>query len=108
LLGVAGGCVFAIMKVRGILQKMDTTVSPKLDEVGKTLTAVKPAVAQTGPLMESVNVAMDAVDMKIVEIDGTLAKIAGIGNQVIGIAATVPEVANKTNQSIKDKLFKRG
>ena len=107
VLGATAGCVFAIIKLRDILQKMDTTVSPKLDEVGKTLTAIKPAVAKSGAIMESVNVAFDAVDATILDIDETIAKVAGISGKVIHVVETVPVALDNANQSVKDKIFKR-
>lgn len=108
LLGVAGGCVFGIMKIREIIGMLDTKVSPKLDEVKQITEGLKPAVAQSEGLLQSVNVAMDALDVTLLDVDDKLNQISSLTGKVTGVLEAAPEAAGKAKSSLKAKLFKRG
>lgn len=105
LLGVAGGCVFAALKLRQALGMLDTKVEPKLDEVGAKLSALKPAVAQTGELMQRVNVTLDALDVEIVKADAKLDQLAALTGKVSDVAQTAPEVARGVGSTLKESLL---
>ena len=104
LLGVAGGCAFGVMKLRGILTKMDTKVEPKLDEIKKVTGGLVPAVGQVEGLLQSVNTAMDALDATLLEVDGKLAQIKQISGMAIAAGEAGSQIAQQTKATVKDKV----
>jgi hypothetical protein len=104
LLGVAGGCVFGIMKLRQVLGLMDTKVEPKLDEIRKITGGLVPAVEQAEGVLQSVNVAMDSLDTTLVEVDGKLAQIKQLSGMAIAAGEAGSQIAQQTKATVKDKV----
>ena len=107
LLGIAGGCVFGVLKVREALVTLDTRIDPKLDDLKAKTEALKPAVAQVEGLMQSVNVTLDALDMTIVEVDGKLEQLSNLTSTVAGIGEAIPQAAESAKTSVKASLLNR-
>ena len=104
LLGVAGGCVFGIMKLRQVLALMDTKVEPKLNEIRKITGGLVPAVEQAEGVLQSVNVAMDSLDTTLVEVDGKLAQIKQLSGMAIAAGEAGSQIAQQTKATVKDKV----
>lgn len=104
LFGVAGGCIFGVMKLQGLLKMMDTKVDPMLDDLKAKTEALKPAVAQVAPLMESVNVTIDALDVELVKIDQKLDDLQALTGKVSNVMETAPEVAAEAKRAVKSRL----
>ena len=104
LLGVAGGCVFGIMKLRQVLALMDTKVEPKLNEIRKITGGLVPAVEQAEGVLQSVNVAMDSLDTTLVEVDGKLAQIKQLSGMAIAAGEAGSQIAQQTKATVKVKV----
>ena len=104
LLGVAGGCVFGIMKLRQVLALMDTKVEPKLNEIRKITGGLVPAVEQAEGVLQSVNVAMDSLDTTLVEVDVKLAQIKQLSGMAIAAGEAGSQIAQQTKATVKDKV----
>lgn len=104
LLAVAGAAVFAIIKVRSLIDTLDTTVAPKLDEAKTVTEGLKAATEQAGPLMESVNVMMDSADMMILDLDDKLAQVSNITGTVVGAGETASKAVSGAKTSIANRL----
>ncbi|MDO4891040.1 MAG: hypothetical protein Q3963_06715 [Coriobacteriaceae bacterium] len=107
LLGVAGGCVFAILKVRQLINKFDTQIDPMLDKAMKTTANLKPAVAQVEGLIQHVNILIDAAHIEVLNVDEKLDKLAGITGTVSNVTETVPKVIEDTKSTVKSRMFKK-
>ena len=104
LLGVAGGCVFGIMKLRQVLALMDTKVEPKLNVIRKITGGLVPAVEQAEGVLQSVNVAMDSLDTTLVEVDVKLAQIKQLSGMAIAAGEAGSQIAQQTKATVKDKV----
>lgn len=104
VIGVVGATIFGIMKLRGLLVKMDTEYAPKLDELKEQSAALALACEQAGPIMDSVNVTIDAVDLELVKLDDTLNKVSRVTGGIVGTAKAVPMVAAEAKETIKSGL----
>ena len=107
LLGVAGGCVFGILKVRQLLADMDAKVDPFLDDLKVKTGALKPAAEQLGPLMQQVNVTLDALDMTIVDVDGKLDAAANLTHTISGTMETADNAVSQAKSSVKASVASR-
>ena len=103
-LGVAGGCLFGVMKLRKALTLMDTKVEPKLNELKKITSGLVPAVGQAEGIFRQVNVTMDALDQTLLDVDDKLGQIKNISSTVIATGEAGSKVAKNTSATVKGKV----
>jgi hypothetical protein len=104
LIGVAGGCIFAALKVRGLIRTFDTRVDPMLADMKAKTAAIKPAAEQVSGIMQQLNVTIDAAHMTVLDLDGKLEKLSGMTGKVTYVLETAPETAKGVAGAIKRAL----
>lgn len=85
LFALAGACIFAVVKLRGLINTIDTELNPKLDDLKVKVEGLKPVAESAGPLMESVNVTLDSLNVELVELDGKLNTVSNVTGTIIGV-----------------------
>jgi hypothetical protein len=100
LFGVAGGTAFAVKKVLELRRKLDTEVNPLLDDLKAKTEAMKPAVAQAGPLMEQTVTAMDALDVQVVKLDKQLIPVVNISKNVVHVLETISKITGNAKKAL--------
>ncbi|MDO4400158.1 MAG: hypothetical protein Q4D27_04315 [Coriobacteriia bacterium] len=106
LLGVAGGCVFGVLKIRQLLGMFDATIEPKLNDVKTKTAALKPAVAQVDGLMGQVNLTLDALDVELLKVDDKLDQLSGITDKVSTVTENAPKVMGTAKTALKTTVKK--
>ena len=106
LLGVAGGCMFGVLKIRQLLGMLDTKIEPKLDDVKAKTAALKPAVAQVDGLMGQVNLTLDALDVELLKVDDKLDQLSGITDKVSTVTENAPKVMGAAKTALKTTVKK--
>lgn len=106
LLGIAGGCVFAILKLKQLLDSFDSKIVPELDKLKATTESLKTVAAQADDIMGKANIALDSLNVELVNADDKLAQLAALTGKVTDASEAAGAAKNNVKGAVKARLGK--
>ena len=94
LLALAALFVYLVLLVKRTNAMMDNQIVPILDDTKAITESLKPALAQTDPLMERINLTLDATNLELMRLDEIMEDVSVITDKLADTTTTVNEITN--------------